>query len=281
MVIVILPDGSRREVADGATAYDVAEGISPGLARAAIVAEVDGELRDLHAPLVGRRRERRRKPSGARSSAQASHQERRRSARRHAAQRRPRHGAGRHAAVRTQSQRRPGVRPDHRDRLLLRHRLDRAALRGGLPGDRGRDGEDRRRGRAVRADRASPRDEAGELCARPGAGAQGRAHRHGPGRPADRCRSTARASSSTCAAARTFPAPGTSAAFKLLCVAGAYWKGDAVARAAPAALRHRVLRQEGARRAPARRSKRRRAATTACSASSSSCSPSARPSARA
>ena len=52
MLIVILPDGSRREVADGATAYDVAEGISGGLARAAIVAEVDGELRDLHAPLV-------------------------------------------------------------------------------------------------------------------------------------------------------------------------------------------------------------------------------------
>jgi threonyl-tRNA synthetase len=52
MLIVILPDGSRREVADGATAYDVAEGISGGLARAAIVAEVDGELRDMHAPLV-------------------------------------------------------------------------------------------------------------------------------------------------------------------------------------------------------------------------------------
>jgi threonyl-tRNA synthetase len=52
MLIVILPDGSRREVADGATAYDVAEGISGGLARAAIVAEVDGELHDLHAPLI-------------------------------------------------------------------------------------------------------------------------------------------------------------------------------------------------------------------------------------
>jgi threonyl-tRNA synthetase len=52
MVIVILPDGSRREMADGATAYDVAEGISGGLARASIVAEVDGELRDLRAPLV-------------------------------------------------------------------------------------------------------------------------------------------------------------------------------------------------------------------------------------
>jgi threonyl-tRNA synthetase len=52
MVIVILPDGSRREVADGATALDVAQGISAGLARAAVVAEVDGELRDLSAPLI-------------------------------------------------------------------------------------------------------------------------------------------------------------------------------------------------------------------------------------
>jgi threonyl-tRNA synthetase len=50
-LIVILPDGSRREVREGSTSYDVAEGISPGLARVAICAEVDGELRDLHAPL--------------------------------------------------------------------------------------------------------------------------------------------------------------------------------------------------------------------------------------
>ena len=43
----------------------------------------------------------------------------------------------------------------------------------------------------------------------------------------ERCRSTGRANSSTSAAASTFPAPATSAAFKLLSVAGAYWKGDA------------------------------------------------------
>jgi len=49
MIIVILPDGSRREVEAGATAYDVAAGISAGLARAAIAAEVNGEIRDLHA----------------------------------------------------------------------------------------------------------------------------------------------------------------------------------------------------------------------------------------
>src|SRR5688500_243966 len=52
MLIVILPDGSRREFDDGVSAYDVAAGISGGLARAAIAAEVDGELHDLHAPLT-------------------------------------------------------------------------------------------------------------------------------------------------------------------------------------------------------------------------------------
>ena len=52
VLTVILPDGSRKEVDVTATAYDVAAGISGGLARAAIAAEVDGELRDLNAPLV-------------------------------------------------------------------------------------------------------------------------------------------------------------------------------------------------------------------------------------
>jgi threonyl-tRNA synthetase len=52
VLTVILPDGSRKDVEATATAYDVAAGISAGLARAAICADVDGELRDLHAPLV-------------------------------------------------------------------------------------------------------------------------------------------------------------------------------------------------------------------------------------
>ena len=52
MLIVILPDGSRREFPAGFTAYDVAAAVSAGLARAAVCAEVDGELRDLNAPLV-------------------------------------------------------------------------------------------------------------------------------------------------------------------------------------------------------------------------------------
>src|SRR4051812_30653583 len=52
MIVVILPDGSRKEFPRGATGYDVAAGISAGLARAAIAAEVDGEMLDLHAALV-------------------------------------------------------------------------------------------------------------------------------------------------------------------------------------------------------------------------------------
>ena len=50
-IAVTLPDGSELQVARGTTALRVAEGISKGLARAALVAEVDGELVDLDAPL--------------------------------------------------------------------------------------------------------------------------------------------------------------------------------------------------------------------------------------
>ena len=51
MLTVILPDGSRREFSAVTTAYDVAAQIGPGLAKAAIVAEVAGALCDLHSPL--------------------------------------------------------------------------------------------------------------------------------------------------------------------------------------------------------------------------------------
>ena len=51
-----------------------------------------------------------------------------------------------------------------------------------------------------------------------------------------KCRSIARASSSTCVAGRTFPyAQRAIGAFKLLSVAGAYWKGDASGQPAVAA----------------------------------------------
>ena len=47
-----LPDGSVREVDHGTTPLAVAESIGPGLAKAAVGAEVDGRLVDLRAPLV-------------------------------------------------------------------------------------------------------------------------------------------------------------------------------------------------------------------------------------
>jgi threonyl-tRNA synthetase len=51
MVRVTLPDGSQREVSTGTTPRQVAEGIGAGLARAALVARVNGEIRDLDRPL--------------------------------------------------------------------------------------------------------------------------------------------------------------------------------------------------------------------------------------
>ena len=48
-----LPDGSVLELAEGATGADAAAAIGAGLARAALAIKLDGELRDLSAPLAG------------------------------------------------------------------------------------------------------------------------------------------------------------------------------------------------------------------------------------
>jgi threonyl-tRNA synthetase len=53
MFSIKLPDGSVREVERGATPADVAAAIGPGLARAALAARVNGELRDLARPFDG------------------------------------------------------------------------------------------------------------------------------------------------------------------------------------------------------------------------------------
>ena len=53
MLKITLPDGSVREVAPGTTPADIASAIGPGLAKAAIAARVDGELRDIMRPLEG------------------------------------------------------------------------------------------------------------------------------------------------------------------------------------------------------------------------------------
>src|SRR5207247_179563 len=50
-VVITLPDGSTRAVSAGTPVRDVAAGISPGLAKAAYAALVDGKLVDLSYPL--------------------------------------------------------------------------------------------------------------------------------------------------------------------------------------------------------------------------------------
>ncbi|MDR6852798.1 threonyl-tRNA synthetase [Sphingomonas sp. BE123] len=51
LLSITLPDGSVRQVAPGTTPGDIAAAIGPGLAKAAIAARVDGELRDINRPL--------------------------------------------------------------------------------------------------------------------------------------------------------------------------------------------------------------------------------------
>jgi threonyl-tRNA synthetase len=51
MIRVTLPDGSLREVARGTTPADIAAAIGPGLAKAAIAARINGEVRDIMRPL--------------------------------------------------------------------------------------------------------------------------------------------------------------------------------------------------------------------------------------
>ncbi|MBN9505512.1 MAG: threonine--tRNA ligase [Altererythrobacter sp.] len=50
MLKISLPDGSVREVPPGSTPADVAAAIGPGLAKAALAARVDGEVRDIGRP---------------------------------------------------------------------------------------------------------------------------------------------------------------------------------------------------------------------------------------
>ena len=50
---ISLPDGSVREMQPGSTPGDVAAAIGPGLAKAALAARVDGEVRDLNRPFDG------------------------------------------------------------------------------------------------------------------------------------------------------------------------------------------------------------------------------------
>ncbi|MGP1284151.1 MAG: threonine--tRNA ligase [Parasphingopyxis sp.] len=51
MISITLPDGSVRAVEPGTTPADIAADIGPGLAKAALAAKIDGEVRDIMRPL--------------------------------------------------------------------------------------------------------------------------------------------------------------------------------------------------------------------------------------
>src|SRR3954464_9396107 len=53
MFKIALPDGSVREMPEGSTPADVAAAIGPGLAKAALAAKIDGEIRDIMRPFEG------------------------------------------------------------------------------------------------------------------------------------------------------------------------------------------------------------------------------------
>ena len=51
-ILVTLPDGTEKAIVKGATARDVAEVISPKLARSALAAKFNDETIDLAEPIV-------------------------------------------------------------------------------------------------------------------------------------------------------------------------------------------------------------------------------------
>ena len=53
MFKIALPDGSVKEMPEGSTPADVAAAIGPGLAKAALAARIDGEVRDIMRPFEG------------------------------------------------------------------------------------------------------------------------------------------------------------------------------------------------------------------------------------
>src|SRR5437868_11345138 len=53
MFKIALPDGSVKEMPEGSTPADVAAAIGPGLAKAALAAKINGEIRDIMRPFDG------------------------------------------------------------------------------------------------------------------------------------------------------------------------------------------------------------------------------------
>ena len=230
-VRLTLPDGSVREVAPGTTAREVAQSIGPGLARAAVAARVDGQIRDLDRPLAGRCPLRHPHRSGQGRPRRA-----------------PAFGGPRpgHRGARALSPGGDRLRPADRGRVLLR-------LRGGAALHARRTWRPSRRRWPRWPPRIIPfvreevsRDEANrrfrddplklERISDLGADEVISVYTDGPF--VDLCRGP------------HVPSTARLKHFKLLSAAGAYWRGDSPAPDAAADLRHRVVQEGGPRGLP-------------------------------
>ena len=211
MLTVILPDESRREFDWRGQRLRRRRAIGPGLAKSAVVAEVDGALATC-TRLCPRGRSRcgcspSAIPKPCRHAARAAHV---------MAQAVMRLDPG----VSWPSARRP--RTAFTTTSISRSRSAKRTF----PAIEAEMAQDRQGRRTVRAARRAAERRAGPLR-RAGPDVQGRAHRDGPGRPRDAVvLSPGRVHRSLPRAAHS-QHRRTSAAFKLLSVAGAYWKGDA------------------------------------------------------
>ncbi len=215
MVQIKLPDGSVKEYPEGVRPREVAEGIGKRLADAAVAAVADGTVVDLDRPLEdGSQR-----PIELRLLTAEGP----RGARRAAALDGAHHGAGHPAAV-SRASGSPSGRPPPPASITTSTCPATHPLGGRLPGHRGRDGPDRQGGRAVRAVHpARPRRP--PVLSRTSARRykvehiDDELHKYGilsfyrQGEFVDLCRGP------------HIPHAGKVGAFKLLSVAGAYWKG--------------------------------------------------------
>ena len=183
---ITLPDGAVRQFDAPVSVKDVAASIGPGLAKAALAGKVDGKVVDT-SYVIDRDAE-----------ARDRHRQGRRRPRRHP----PLDGAPARLRGEGAVPRRAGDdRPGDRGRLLLRLRVQAPVHARGPRGDREAHGRAREEGRAGRAlgDAARRR---GEVLRGHGRALQGRDHRVDPVATSP-SRSTAKATSSTSAAART------------------------------------------------------------------------------
>ena len=262
MVQIKLPDGSVKEYPEGVGPREVAEGIGKRLAEAAVAAVADGTVVDLDRPLeTGRATpiELRILTSKDREALDVL---------RHSTA----HIMAR-AIIRALPRRPARLRPDHRERLLLRRRPPR---RRNLSED---DFPAIEAEMAKIIKDAEPFERFSLPAPRPASSSRTSASRSRSSTSTTSCTSTAssastaRASSSTSAAARTSPTPARSARSSCSRSPGPTGRARPTPRCSSASTAPpSSTRRTSTPTSP--RSRRPRSATTACSARNSTCSPS-------